>query len=151
MQELPAIFEGKNIRRAFDADKNEWVYSIVDVVGVLAETDDVRKYWKVLKVRMKSEGSQLISNCYQLKLTAADGKKRLTDVANTDGVLRLIQSISSPKAEPFKPWLAQVGVERLKEEHDPELAVKVSAHRGQRNAPFSRLSSYLPSGRIRII
>ena len=120
------LFEDQPIRMAWDAEKEEWYYSIVDVVAVLTDQPDQRhaaKYWSVLKVRLKSEGSQLTTNCSQLKMTAADGKKRLTDVADTEQLLRLVQSIPSPKAEPFKLWLAQVGRERIEETIDPEQAI----------------------------
>ncbi|MBR1696982.1 MAG: Bro-N domain-containing protein, partial [Anaerovibrio sp.] len=112
------LFEDQPIRVAWAEDEEEWYFSIVDVVGVLTEqpnTDGARNYWKVLKNRLKEEGSQLVTNCNQLKMTAQDGKKRQTDVANTEQLLRLIQSIPSKKAEPFKMWLAQVGRERLEE------------------------------------
>ena len=102
----------------------EWYFSIVDVVGALTEQSDIngaRNYWKVLKSRLKEEGNQLVTNCNQLKMTAQDGKKRFTDVANTEQLLRIIQSIPSKKAEPFKMWLAQVGRERIEETIDPEL------------------------------
>ncbi|WP_295918588.1 Bro-N domain-containing protein [uncultured Anaerovibrio sp.] len=121
------LFEDQPIRVAWAEDEEEWYFSIVDVIGVLTEqpnTDGVRNYWKVLKNRLKEEGSQLVTNCNQLKMTAQDGKKRLTDVANTEQLLRLIQSIPSKKAEPFKMWLAQVGRERLEEVIDPELTIE---------------------------
>ena len=121
------LFEDKRIRTAWDEEKQEWLFSIVDVVGVLTEQPTQRsaaKYWSVLKVRLKKEGSQLTTNCSQLKMTAADGKQRLTDVADTEQLLRLIQSIPSPKAEPFKLWLAMVGRERIDETIDPELTIE---------------------------
>ena len=120
------LFEDKRIRTAWDEEKEEWYFSVVDVVGVLTESKDAltgRKYWNKLKQRLKEEGSELVTNCHQLKMTAADGKKRLTDVANTEQLLRIIQSIPSPKAEPFKLWLAQVGRERIEETIDPELTI----------------------------
>ncbi len=120
------LFENQPIRTAWVEDEEEWYFSIVDVVGVLTEqpdTDGARNYWKVTKNRLKKEGSQLVTNCHQLKMTAQDGKKRLTDVANTEQLLRLIQSIPSKKAEPFKMWLAQVGRERIEETIDPELTI----------------------------
>ena len=110
------LFEDKKIRTAWDEEQEEWLFSIVDVVAILTDQPDTRhaaKYWSVLKVRLKKEGSQLTTNCRQLKLTAEDGKKRLTDVADTEQILRLIQSIPSPKAEPFRVWLAKVGRERI--------------------------------------
>ena len=121
------LFENKRIRTAWDAEKEEWFFSIVDVVAVLTDQPDARHastYWAVLKKRLKDEGAgQLLTNCKQLKMTAADGKKRLTDVADTELLLRIIQSIPSPKAEPFKLWLAQVGRERIEETIDPELTI----------------------------
>ena len=121
------LFEDQQIRTAWVEDEEEWYFSIVDVIGVLTEqpdTDGARNYWKVLKNRLKEEGSQLVTNCNQLKMTAQDGKQRLTDVANTEQLLRLIQSIPSKKAEPFKMWLAQVGGERIEEVIDPELTIE---------------------------
>ena len=121
------LFEDQPIRAAWIEDEEEWYFSVVDVVGVLTEqpdTDGARNYWKVLKNRLKEEGSQLVTKCNQLKMTAQDGKKRLTDVANTEELLRLIESIPSKKAEPFKLWLAQVGRERIEEVIDPELTIE---------------------------
>ncbi|MBO4462415.1 MAG: hypothetical protein J5749_05975, partial [Lachnospiraceae bacterium] len=121
------LFEDQPIRTAWVEGEEEWYFSIVDVVGVLTEQPDIdgaRNYWKVLKNRLKEEGSQLVTNCNQLKMTAQDGKKRLTDVATTEQILRLIQSIPSKKAEPFKLWLAQVGRERIEEVIDPELTIE---------------------------
>lgn len=120
------LYEEQPIRTAWDEEKEEWYFSVVDVVGVLTDQPDSRhaaKYWSVLKVRLKKEGNQLTTNCRQLKMTAEDGKKRLTDVANTEQLLRIIQSIPSPKAEPFKLWLARVGAERIEETIDPEQAI----------------------------
>lgn len=121
------LFEDRRIRTAWDETNEEWYFSIVDVVGVLTDSPDYntgRKYWNKLKQRLKEEGSELVTNCHQLRMTAADGKKRLTDVADTEQLLRLIQSIPSPKAEPFKLWLAQVGRERIEETIDPELTIE---------------------------
>jgi len=120
------LFEDKKIRTAWDESAQEWYFSIVDVVGVLTDQPTSRNastYWAVLKKRLNEEGSQLLTNCKQLKMTAADGKKRLTDVADTEQLLRIIQSIPSPKAEPFKLWLAMVGRERIEETIDPELTI----------------------------
>ena len=121
------IFEDKKIRTAWNEETEEWYFSVVDVVGVLTEQSTQRgasNYWAKLKERLKAEGAdQLLTNCQQLKMTAADGKKRFTDVADTEQLLRIIQSIPSPKAEPFKMWLAQVGRERIEETIDPELAI----------------------------
>lgn len=120
------LFENKRIRTAWDAEKEEWYFSIVDVVAVLTDQLDQRhaaKYWSVLKTRLKKEGSELTTKCSQLKMRSADGKRYNTDVADTEQLLRIIQSIPSPKAEPFKLWLAQVGRERIEETIDPELTI----------------------------
>ena len=117
------LYEEQPIRTAWVEDEEEWYFSITDVVQVLTESADGRKYWNKLKQRLKEEGNQLVTNCHQLKMTAQDGKKRLTDVANTEQLLRIIQSIPSKKAEPFKMWLAQVGRERIEETIDPELSI----------------------------
>ena len=121
------LFEDKRIRTAWDEEKEEWYFSIIDVVAVLTEQPDyqaARNYWKVTKKRLKDEGNETVTSCNQLKMTASDGKKRLTDVADTEQLLRIIQSIPSPKAEPFKLWLAQVGRERIEETIDPELTIE---------------------------
>ena len=121
------LFEDKRIRTAWDEKKEEWYFSIVDVVAVLTDQPDQRhaaKYWSVLKTRLKKEGSELTTNCSQLKMRSADGKRYNTDVADTEQLLRIIQSIPSPKAEPFKLWLAQVGRERIEEIIDPELTIE---------------------------
>ena len=126
MEDKVQLFEDQPIRTAWVEDEEEWYFSIVDVVGALTEQSDIngaRNYWKVLKSRLKEEGNQLVTNCNQLKMTAQDGKKRFTDVANTEQLLRIIQSIPSKKAEPFKMWLAQVGRERIEETIDPELTI----------------------------
>lgn len=120
------LFEDRRIRTAWDEANEEWYFSVVDVVGVLTDSPDYntgRKYWNKLKQRLKEEGSELVTKCHQLKMTAADGKKRLTDVADTEQLLRIVQSVPSPKAEPFKLWLAQVGRERIEETIDPEQAI----------------------------
>lgn len=115
------IFEDQRIRTAWDEKEEEWYFSIVDVIAVLTESIDSVAYWRKLKQRLKAEGNETVTNCHALKMKAADGKKRLTDVATTEELLRLIQSIPSKKAEPFKLWLAQVGRERIEETYDPEL------------------------------
>ena len=123
-QENLQLFEDQPIRTAWNEEEEEWYFSIVDVIGILTEQPDARhaaKYWSVMKVRLKAEGSELPTNCSQLKLKAVDGKRRATDVANTEQLLRIIQSIPSKKAEPFKLWLAQVGRECIEETLDPEL------------------------------
>ncbi len=117
------LFEHKKIRSQWDAEAEKWYFSIVDVIGILTESPNSRKYWSVLKTRLKQEGSQLTTNCSQLKMESADGKYYLTDVADTEQMLRLIQSIPSPKAEPFKQWLAKVGYERIEESQDPEISI----------------------------
>lgn len=115
------LFEEQTIRTAWDEENEEWYFSIVDVVGVLSESVDATGYWRKLKQRLKEEGNETVTNCHALKMKAADGKRRFTDVANTEQLLRIIQSIPSKKAEPFKLWLAQVGRERMEETMDPEL------------------------------
>ena len=117
------LFEQKQIRSQWNDQEEKWYFSIVDVIEILTESPNPRKYWSVLKTRLKKEGSQLATNCSQLKLKASDGKFYLTDVANTEQLFRLIQSIPSPKAEPFKLWLAQVGYERIEESQDPEKTI----------------------------
>ena len=120
------LFEDKRIRTAWDEEKEEWYFSVIDVVAVLTDQPDyqaARNYCKVTKKRLKDEGNETVTACNQLKMTASDGKKRLTDVADTEQLLRIIQSIPSPKAEPFKLWLAQVGRERIEETIDPELTI----------------------------
>ena len=122
------LFEDKRIRTAWDEEKEEWYFSVVDVVAVLTDQPDARHastYWAVLKKRLNNEGAdQLLTNCKQLKMTASDGRKRLTDVADTEQLLRIVQSMPSPKAEPFRTWLAQVGRERIEETIDPELTIE---------------------------
>ena len=118
------LFENQRIRTAWDEEKEEWYFSIVDVVGVLTDSVDPTAYWRKLKQRLKAEGNETVTNCHGLKMTAHDGKKRLTDVADTEQLLRIIQSIPSPKAEPFKLWLAQVGRARIEETIDPELTIE---------------------------
>lgn len=117
------LFEDKRIRTAWNEEKEEWYFSIVDVVAVLTDSPNPQTYWRVLKKRLKDEGNETVTSCNALKMTAADGKRRLTDVADTEQLLRIIQSIPSPKAEPFKLWLAQVGRERIEETIDPELTI----------------------------
>ena len=118
-----AIFEGSQIRRHWDADKELWYFSVMDIIHVLAKTDRPRKYWSDLKTKLKKEGSELSEKIGQLKMKSSDDKNYLTDVADTETLLRLIQSIPSPNAEPFKLWLARVGYERLEETADPEIAI----------------------------
>ena len=119
------LFENKKIRVAWNDNEEEWYFSVVDIVSVLTDNDYQagRKYWKTLKMRLNQEGSELVTNCYQLKMKATDGKLRDTDVMNVEQILRLIQSIPSKKAEPFKLWLAKVGKERIDEAYDPEITI----------------------------
>lgn len=117
------IFEDKKVRTLWDAEHEKWYLSIVDVTAVLTESIDPNAYWRKLKQRLKEEGNETVTNCHGLKMLAPDGKMRMTDVADTEQILRLIQSIPSPKAEPFKLWLAQVGSERINEMQDPELSI----------------------------
>ena len=123
MNDKIQLFEDKRIRTAWDEEKEEWYFSIVDVIGVLTESPNPQTYWRVMKKRLKDEGNETVTNCNALKMIAADGKRRLTDVADTEQLLRIIQSIPSPKAEPFKLWRAQVGRERIEETIDPEQAI----------------------------
>ena len=123
MPDKIALFENKKIRSVWVEEEEQWYFSIVDVVGALTDSANPRKYWSVLKTRLKSEGSQTATNCSRLKMLADDGKMRFTDAANTEQLLRIIQSVPSPKAEPFKLWLARVGAERIDETIDPELAI----------------------------
>lgn len=116
-------FEERSIRTAWDEEREEWYFSVVDMIAVLTESIDPAAYWRKLKQRLKAEGNETVTNCHGLKMRATDGKMRVTDVANTEQLLRLIQSIPSPKAEPFKLWLAQVGRERIEETIDPEQAI----------------------------
>lgn len=118
------IFEDKKIRTAWDEEQEEWYFSIVDVVSVLTESKDASAYWRKLKQRLKEEGNETVTNCHSLKMVAADGKRRMTDVANLEQLFRIIQSIPSPKAEPLKMWLAEVGRERVEETIDPELTIE---------------------------
>lgn len=119
------LFEEKSVRTHWDEEHEKWYFSFIDVIAILTDQQDyltARKYWNKLKERLKKEGNETVTNCHQLKMLAKDGKMRLTDVADTEQLLRLIQSVPSPKAEPFKVWLAKVGVERIEETEDPELA-----------------------------
>jgi len=126
MKNIPAAFEGQAIRRIYDEKSETWLFSVVDIIQVLTQQPDfqaARKYWNKLKERLSKEGSQTVTNCHQLKLPAEDGKMRLTDVANPETLLRLVQSVPSPKAEPIKLWLAKVGYERMQEMADPARAI----------------------------
>ena len=126
MNQLPTQFEDQSIRRVYDEDTGIWWFSVIDIVQVLTDQADgltARKYWNKLKQRLAAEGSQLVTDCHQLKLTATDGKQRLTDVATAQTLLRLVQSVPSPRAEPIKLWLAKVGYERMQEMADPSLSL----------------------------
>jgi len=118
------LFEQKKVRTVWDTDKEKWYFSIVDVVAVLTDSSNPRNYWKVLKHRLIKEGNESVTNCNQLKMQSSDGKRYLTDVADTEQLFRLIQSIPSPKAEPFKQWMAQVAAKRLDQMQDPELSIE---------------------------
>lgn len=130
------LFENRQVRSHWDAEQEKWYFSIVDVVAILTDSPNPRKYWSVLKTRLKKEGSELATNCSQLKMQSADGKYYKTDVADTEQLLRLIQSVPSPKAEPFKQWLAKVGSQRLDQIQDPELSIQ-QALRDYRNLGYS--------------
>lgn len=136
MENKIKVFENKQVRTSWNSEEEEWYFSVVDIVAVLTDSEDPNNYWKVLKNRLKKEGSELVTNCNRLKMRShKDGKMYYTDCLDTKGVLRLVQSIPSPKAEPFKMWLAQVGSERLDEIADPEKAI-------MRGAEFYRAKGY---------
>ena len=118
------IFENKKVRTAWDSETEQWYFSIVDIVAILTESVDPQAYWRKLKQRLKNEGNETVTTCHALKMISADGKMRLTDVANQEQMFRLIQSIPSPKAEPFKIWMAQVASQRLDQMQDPELSIE---------------------------
>lgn len=144
------LYEDQQIRTAWDEEKQEWYFSIVDVVAVLTESPDPNAYWRKLKQRLKAEGNETVTNCHGLKMKAADGKRRLTDVASSEQLLRLIQSIPSPKAEPFKLWLARVGAERIEETIDPEQAIDRALETYQRKGYSDEwISQRLMSIRVR--
>ena len=144
------LYENQQIRTAWDEEKQEWYFSIVDVVAVLTESPDPNAYWRKLKQRLKAEGNETVTNCHGLKMKAADGKRRLTDVASSEQLLRLIQSIPSPKAEPFKLWLARVGAERIEETIDPEQAIDRALETYQRKGYSDEwISQRLMSIRVR--
>ncbi len=126
---LIAVFEEHPVRRIWNEKEEKWYFSVVDVIGILSKSIDPRNYWKVLKSRLKNEGSEVVTRCNQLKMRAADGKLYVTDAADVETIFRLVQSVPSPKAEPFKLWLAKVGYQRMQETVDPELAVQ----RGRKN------------------
>ena len=123
-REIPKLFEDKKIRTVWDDEEEKWYFSIVDVVGALTDSIDANAYWRKLKQRLKQEGNETVTSCHSLKLRAADGKMRLTDVADTEQLFRIIQSIPSPKAEPIKQWIAHVAAERIDQMQDPELSIQ---------------------------
>ena len=123
LQILNKTFENKKVRTVWNPDEEKYYISVVDIVGILSESTDGRKYWNKLKQRLKEEGNETVTNCHQLKLIAQDGKKRLTDVVDLEGMFRIIESIPSKKAEPIKLWLARLGKERIDEEYDPEITI----------------------------
>ena len=123
LETITNLFEGNEIRSIWDSEKEDYYFSVVDVIAALTESKEPRKYWSVLKIRLKKEGSQLTTNCSQLKMMAPDGKIRMRDVLDTEGIFRLIESVPSPKAEPFKLWLAVLGKERIDEVFDPEISI----------------------------
>ena len=123
-REISKLFEDKKIRTVWDDEQEKWYFSIVDVVGVLTDSVDATAYWRKLKQRLKQEGNETVTNCHALKLRAADGKMRMTDVADTEQLFRIIQSVPSPKAEPFKLWMAHVASERIDQLQDPELSIQ---------------------------
>lgn len=123
-KEIIKVFEERKVRTAWDDKEEKWYFSIVDVVDVLTDSENPQTYWRVLKNRLKKEGNETVTNCNTLKLRAADGKMRMTDVADTEQLFRLIQSIPSPKAEPFKQWMAQVAALRLEQMQDPEMSIE---------------------------
>jgi DNA-damage-inducible protein D len=136
MENLPAVFENFEIRRVYDDEKEVWFFSVVDIMQVLIQQQNFqasRKYWNKLKERLVKEGSQSVTNCHQLKMAASDGKMYLTDVADPETLLRLIQSVPSPKAEPIKLWLAKVGYERMQELADPERSLNRARENWQKH------------------
>ncbi len=126
LETISNLFDGNTIRSIWNSEKGDYYFSVVDVIGALTNPQNARKYWSVLKLRLKKEGSEVTTNCSQLKMLAPDGKMRLRDAMTTKGILRLIESVPSPKAEPFKVWLASLGSERIDEVFDPEIAIKRS-------------------------
>ncbi len=143
-------FENKQVRSHWDAEQEKWYFSIVDVVSILTDQTDyqaARNYWKVLKHRLKKEGNETVTNCNRLKMLTADGKMRLTDVADSEQLFRLIQSVPSPKAEPFKQWLAKVGSERLDQIQDPELSIQQALSNSPSSPRTNPLSPSFPLGR----
>ncbi len=148
------VFEDYKIRRIYDEASETWLFSIVDIVQALTQQPEyqaARKYWKVLKGRLKKEGSELVTKCYQLKMVAGDGKSRLTDVASAESLLRLIQSVPSPKAEPIKLWLAKVGYERMQEMSDPSLSLNRARETWQKQGRSTKWIEQRMMGKRRAI
>ncbi len=143
LETISNLFEGSEIRSIWDSEKEEYYFSVVDVVGALTSSEEPRKYWSVLKNRLKKEGSELTTKCSQLKMLAPDGKMRLRDALDTQGILRLIELIPSPKAEPFKLWLAQMGKERIDEVFDPELAKKHRPYGLEKNKEIAKKGGHV--------
>jgi DNA-damage-inducible protein D len=151
MPNEPAFFGNEPIRRIYDTHTDTWWFSVVDIIKILTQQQDVRRagtYWKVLKNRLSKEGSQLVTNCNQLKLPAEDGKERLTDCATVETLLRLVQSVPSPKAEPIKLWLAKVGFERMQELADPALSIDRSSKFLLRKSVLSSAGSLVFVGKF---
>ena len=148
-KEAIKFFEEKKVRTLWDDETEEWYFSIIDVIAVLTESDNPRKYWSVLKTRLRKEGNETATNCSQLKMPSLDGKMRLTDVATTEQLFRLIQSIPSPKAEPFKLWIAQIAKERLDQMQDPELSIE-QAMKDYKRLGYAHSSINQPSKSIEI-
>jgi len=150
MKILPTQFDGQSIRRMYDEKTETWWFSVIDVVQVLTDSENARDYWFKMKIRVKSEdGAELSTVCRQLKLPAADGKQRLTDVANAESLLRILQSISSPKAEPIKLWLAKVGYERMQEMADPALSLDRARETWQKHGRSDKWIQQRMTGRER--
>ena len=129
---IEKVFEGKQIRTVWNANEEKYYISVVDIVTIVSESKDGRKYWNKLKQRLKEEGNETVTNCHQLKLLSQDGKHRMTDVVDIEGMFRLIESIPSKKAEPVKLWLAKLGKERIDEEFDPEITIALNCCRSSR-------------------
>lgn len=138
------MFENKKVRTLWSEDEEKWYFSIVDIIAVLSGSPNPNNYWKVLKHRLNKEGSELVTNCNQLKMKSSDGKFYKTDVADTEQIFRLIQSIPSPKAEPFKVWLAQVGRERIDEMDDPEIGIDLLKQQSQESYKKYEANHHIP-------
>ena len=148
-KEMLQVFEQQKVRTVWDDETQKWYFAIVDVVGVLTESKDASAYWRKLKQRLKNEGNESVTNCHRLKLASTDGKKYNTDVADTEQLFRLIQSIPSPKAEPFKQWMASVATKRIEQINDPELSIE-QAKEDYRRKGYSGKWSLRPSARTKM-